>query len=106
MLQYATNVKQRHLAQSRVFLAGKQRLAPLPQTLVRVHARTVVAIQRLGHEGRRLAVPPRDVFDDVFVEHHVVGRLDQGVKPKVNFSLAAGSHFVMLALDLRCRVAP
>ena len=32
---------------------------------MRVHARTIVAKDRLGHEGYGLAGAARDVFDDV-----------------------------------------
>ena len=52
------------------------------------------------------AVFARDVFDDVFVEHHRVGRLDQRVETEINFRLAGRGDFVMLALDLECRVVP
>ena len=38
-----------------------------------VHARAVVPEDRLRHERDRLAVLPRDVLDDVLVEHELVG---------------------------------
>ena len=40
------------------------------------------------------------VFDDVFVNHHRVGRFDQRVEAVINFRLAGGGDFMVLALDL------
>ena len=65
-----------------------------------VHARAVVAEKGLGHQADGLAVAAGHVLDDILVKHHVVGRLDQRVKPKINFGLAAGRHLMVLALDL------
>ncbi len=41
-----------------------------------------------------------DVADDVFVEHHVVGRFDERVEALVDLALAAGGDFVVMALDV------
>ena len=90
---------QGELAQAGIFVAGEQRFAFLPQTLVGVHARTVVSEERFGHQRGGLAVFASHVFDDVFVEHHIVGGAHQGVEAKVDFRLAGGSHFVVLAFD-------
>ncbi len=65
-----------------------------------VHAGAVVAKERLGHEAGGLAVLLGDVLDHILVNHHGVGRLDQRVEAVVNFRLAGGGHFVVLALDL------
>src|SRR5207249_9082340 len=56
VLEQAANVIERHLAQTRVFVARKQWFAFLPQTLMGVHAAAIVAKERLGHDGRRLAM--------------------------------------------------
>ena len=66
---------------------------------MRVHAAAVVAKERLGHEGDRLAVLIRHVADYVLVEHHVVGRLHERVVALINFALTAGGDFVMMAFD-------
>ena len=54
--------------------SGEQVGAILPQRHVDVHRRAVVVEQRLGHERRRLAVPPGDVLHHVLVLEHVVRR--------------------------------
>ena len=100
MLQQSADVPQRHLAQTRIQIAREQRLAALPQALVRVHAAAVIAEQRLGHERHGLAVLIRHVADDVLVQHHVVGGLHQRVEALIDFALAAGGDFVMMALDV------
>ena len=100
VLQQAADVVQRHLAEARVAIAGEERLAVIPQTLVAVHAAAVVAEERLGHEGHGLAVLVGHVADDVLVQHHVVGALDQGVEALIDLALAAGGDFVVVALDV------
>ena len=40
-----------------------------------------------------------DIFQDVLVEHHGVGGLDEGVETKIDFGLAARGDFMMLTLD-------
>jgi hypothetical protein len=89
-----------HLAQTGVFLAGEERLALAPQGLMGVHPGAVVAEERLGHEAGGLAVFLGHVFDDVFVNHHPVGGGDQRTETIVNFGLAGGGDFMVLALDL------
>jgi predicted HAD superfamily Cof-like phosphohydrolase len=66
-----------------------------------VHAAAVIREQRLGHERHGLAVLVGHVADDVLVQHHVVGRLHQLVEALVDFGLAAGGHFVVVALDVQ-----
>ena len=82
-----------------VAIAGKQRLAVFPDALVRVHAAAVVREKRLGHERHGLAVLVGHVADDVLVQHHVVGRLHQRVEALIDLALAAGGHFMVMALD-------
>ena len=61
MLQQSADVPQRHLAEAGVAVAGEQRLAALPQALVRMHAAAVVREQRLGHERDGFAVLIRHI---------------------------------------------
>ena len=100
VLQQSADVPQRHLAEAGVHVAGEQWLPALPQALVGVHAAAVIAEQRLGHEGHALAVLIRDVADHVLVQHHVVGRFDQRVEALIDFALAGGGDFVVVALDI------
>ena len=72
--EQATDVVARGVGQPGVaHLVVEQRSAVLPETLVAVHARTVVAEEWLGHERRGATVLPRDVLDDVLEEHDLVG---------------------------------
>ena len=80
-------------------LVVEQRLAVLPQRLVAVHARAVVAEERLRHEGRGLALLPRGVLDDVLEQLDVVGRVEQRVEAVVDLGLAAGADLVVRALE-------
>ena len=97
MLQDAADVPLRHLAQPGVaVLVVEQRLAVFPQALVGVHAGAVVGVDRLGHEGDRLAVALGDVLDNVLVELDVVGHLQQVVKAHVDLALAGRADFVVV----------
>src|SRR3546814_4786132 len=64
---------QRHLRQVGIAGPGEQGLTVLPDRLVAVHARTVVAEDRLRHEGGGLAVLMGDHVDAVLVDLHPVG---------------------------------
>src|SRR6185369_13917496 len=55
VFQQSTDVKARSIRKSRITIAGKERLLALPQRLVTVHPRTVIAIQRLRHKRRALS---------------------------------------------------
>jgi len=57
---------------------SENRFAALPDRLVAVHARTVVAVNRLGHEAGGLAVNLRDLLDAIFVNLQMVGHLHHG----------------------------
>ena len=101
MLEQSADVPPHHVAHLRVLCVRvvEERLAIGPVRLVGVHARPVVSVEGLRHEGRGVPALEGDVLDDVLVHHDVVGHLDQGVEPHVDFTLAASGHFVMLRLD-------
>ena len=82
-----------------VTVAGEERFAIFPKRHVGVHAGAVVAEERLRHERDGLVVLLRDVPDDVFVILHVVGHLLHRSETDVDFGLAGGGDFMMLALD-------
>ena len=92
--------RKRHLRQAGIAVTGEQRLAALPQRLVSVHAAAVVLEDGLGHEGDGFAVLVGNVLHDVFVEQHVVGGLDQRIEAQVDFGLAAGGDFVVMAFNV------
>jgi hypothetical protein len=66
---------------------------------VHVHARAVVADQRLRHEGGGLAVACGDVVHGVLQDLHLVGLLDEAAGTDADFALAAGGDFVVVHLD-------
>ena len=98
MLDDAADVEQAGFGQAGIFVAGEGRLAALPDRLVHVHARAVVAEDRLRHEGRRLAIGVGDLMHDIFVDLHLVGVAHQRVELDAEFVLGGG-HFVVMLFD-------
>ena len=100
MRQQTADVVASHLRELRVaFGIIEERLAFLPQTLVRMHTRTIITEDWLGHERSRLTVLARRVLDNIFVEHHIVGGLCQRVKTNIDFRLSCRAHFMVLGLN-------
>ena len=66
---------------------------------VRVHARAVLAEQRLRHERRVVAVPGGDLLDDDAVRHRLVGHRERVVVAHVDLVLRRGD-LVVVVLDL------
>ena len=101
VVQNAADVVARHVGKPGV--AGfvvEEGCAVFPEALVGVHAGPVVACDGFGHEGDGFAVLNCRVFDDVFEGLQVVGGVEHGVEPIVDFLLTAGTHFVVEAFDL------
>ena len=96
MFENAADIPQTHLAKACVLVPGKQGLAIFPQGLVDVHPRAVIVEDRFGHEGDGLAILLSDIFDHIFVNHQVVGGVDQFVEFNAQFILATGSDFVVM----------
>ena len=69
-----------------------------------MHAVTVVAHQRLRHEGRGFAVGVRNVVHHVFQDLHFVGLAHQRVEFRANFTLAGGCHLVVMHLGFYAHV--
>ena len=63
-----------------------------------VHARAVVAEQRLRHEGDALAGRAGDVLDHVLVGHDLVGHAGEGRVAQVDLALPARGHLVVVEL--------
>ena len=72
VLDDTADVVQGRFRQTAVTVTGEDVLAVFDQGLVNVHAVTVVAYERLRHEGRGLAVAVRNVLHDVFQNQHFV----------------------------------
>ena len=67
---------------------------------MRMHSGAIIPIERLGHEGHGFVMPARDIAHNIFVHHHLIGHLDQGIESKVDFGLARCGHFMMMLLHL------
>ena len=94
VLEQAADGIEAQVAQAGVALAGQQRLIVFPERQVGVHARAVVAEERLGHEGGGLAVAAGHVANDVLGEHDLIGALHERMRNQVDLALAAGGDFV------------
>ncbi|SVJ52426.1 Uncharacterised protein [Klebsiella pneumoniae] len=99
VLDDAADEVQGGLGQAGIAFAGEGVLAVLGDRHVHVHARTVVAVQRLRHEGHGLAVGVGDVVHAVLQGLHFVGLGDQGVELHADLVLAGGCHFVVVDFD-------
>lgn len=63
-----------------------------------VHARAVVAEDRLRHEGCRFAIGIGDLVHNILVDLHLVGAGDQRVELHAQLVLC-GSHFVVMLFN-------
>ena len=89
------------VGREQVLVGGvEERVAVAPEeALVRVHARPVLARQRLGHEGGVDAVAVRNLLHHRAVGHDVVGHGEGVVVPHVDLVLA-GCHLVVRELHV------
>jgi len=100
VVQQAADVPAGQIRQAAVAgLVGEQRLAVLPDRLVHVHARTVVAEDGLRHEGRGLAIAGRDVVDDVLQDLDPVCPLNQRRELGADLALPGTGDLVVVDLD-------
>src|SRR5690606_9845238 len=95
VLDDAADVVQGVVRQTGVAIASKQVLAVLPDRLVYMHSRTVVACVRLGHEGSGFAVGVGNVMNDVLLQHRPVGALHQSAETCANLVLTSTSDFMV-----------
>ena len=96
MLDDAADVVQGELGKTGVAVAGKEVFTVLPDGLVHVHARAVVAAHGLGHEGRGLTVGSRHVPDRVLHDLQPVGALHERGEASTDFALTRSTHFVVV----------
>ena len=95
VLDDAADVVQREVRQTGIAVAGKQVFAVFPHGLVHVHAGTVVAVVRLGHESGGLAIGIGHIVDHIFLQNGPVSALHQGAETGADFVLASARHFVV-----------
>ena len=96
VLDDAADIEQAGFRQVGIARTGEERLAGLPDRLVHMHARTIVALDRLGHESGGLAIGIGDLVDHILVDLHVVAALGQRVELEAKFMLGGGDFVVML----------
>ena len=102
VLEQPADVPATEIAEQRVaVLVVEERDASLPERLVNVHPAAVVTEQRLGHEGRGIAVLGADVLDNVLELQNVVGHRGQGAEPHVDLGLPCGADLVVVHLDVQ-----
>ena len=100
MLELAGDERLAHVREEVLVVGVIERvLAVAEQRLVRVHARAVLAEQRLGHERRVPAVLHRVLLDRDAVGHAVVGHLQRVRVAHVDLVLR-GPHLVVGVLDV------
>jgi hypothetical protein len=101
MLQQAADVPAGRIGQQRVALLVVEEVrAVLPEALVGMHPRAVVAIDRLRHERHDLACCVRDLLHEVLVAEDLVGRLDERPVADIDLGLTRAADLVMLDLDV------
>ena len=98
MLDHAADEIEAELREIGILVAGHLRLAVLPDREVAMHARAVVAEDRLRHEAGRLAIGMRHIVDHILVDLHLVGHGDERVVLHAELVLGGG-HFVMVLFD-------
>src|SRR5690242_3822605 len=97
MHQYTADVVTSHLRNTRVAITIiEEWFLILPQALMRMHARTIVAVNRFGHERDGLTMFTRCVLHNILIEEHVIRSLDQRVKADIDFGLSGCANFMML----------
>ncbi len=96
MLDHAADEEQAGIGQAGIAVTGKGVLALVPDRNMRVHTRTIVGLDRLGHEGCGLAIGLGNHLHDIFVDLDAVAGFDQLAEGQAQFVLAAGDFMVML----------
>src|SRR3546814_12950797 len=65
VLDDAADEVERSLRHTSIAVAGEQRIALVPDGQVRVHAGALIFLDRLGHEGRGLAIGMGDLVHEI-----------------------------------------
>ncbi|RMR21496.1 hypothetical protein ALP89_05683 [Pseudomonas syringae pv. persicae] len=96
VLDDAADEVQRDVGQAGIAFTCEGVFAIFGDGHVHVHARTVVTVQRLWHEGRGAAVSVSNVVNNVLQGLNFVSLLDQRIELHADFVLASGRHFVVV----------
>ncbi|MNR27615.1 hypothetical protein D3C85_1448960 [compost metagenome] len=99
MLDDTTDVEQRLLGQTRIFVAREQVGTVLGQRHVAVHTGTVIAEHRFWHEGRGFAEAVGNVVNHIFVDLNLIRFFGHGVKAGCDFVLTGCRHFVVMRFN-------
>ena len=65
-----------------------------------VHPRAVVFKQRFGHEGNRMPMPVRHIFQDILEPHELIPHFQQGLKPHIDLGLTGCGHLMVMGLNI------
>ena len=96
MFDDAADVVEAGVRQAGITVTGECILALVPDRHMRVHARTVILADGLGHEGCRLAIGMGDLLRHVFVDLRAVGGLHQLAECHAQFVLRGGNLVMLL----------
>src|SRR5215213_6883560 len=99
MFQQAADVITSGVGKSCVPIAGKEWFLTFPQRLVTVHSGTIIAIQGLRHERRRLPKLMCSIADYIFKYLKIIGRPQHRRVTKIDLALTRCRNFVMMAFD-------
>ena len=98
MLDDTADVEQGEFRQTSITITCKQVLAILPNRLVNVHTRTVIANYWLRHKGCCLAISMSNVMNDIFLPDSPVSALCQCAELGTQFVLTLTSNFMVMNL--------
>ncbi|RMR51720.1 hypothetical protein ALP84_05248 [Pseudomonas cichorii] len=99
MLDDTADEVQGGVGQAGIAFAREGVLAIFGDGHVNVHTRTVIAVQRLGHEGSGATVSVGNVVHDILEGLNFVSLGNQGVELHADFVLAGSCHFVVVNFD-------
>ena len=98
MLQNTANIVEAVFRKVRITVTSESWLAVFPDRLVTVHARAIVAKNRLRHERGRFAKSVRHIVDRIFVDLKVISNRCECLELHAQLVLS-GRHFVVMLFD-------
>ena len=103
MFDDTTDVIQGGFGKTCILITSKQRFATLPDRLMAVHARTVIANHRFGHKGGGQAILMGNHLDNIFVFDHRISHVQQGAKFDAQFMLG-NRHLMVMLFDFHAHI--
>src|SRR5215472_13323988 len=94
-----------HNGETSIAIGIKEKWFPIfPQTLVGMHARTVITVNWFGHKSDGLAILAGRIFDNIFVQEQFVSGSDEAIEAEVDFGLTCCANLVVMGLnrDAKC----